>query len=93
MYELFAHPYYLNRCTKDKFFQFNLTNFKMLDYHKDLCSMTNLPVDDENTIPIWNAFAAKIKELNEQGEFCTFKQVDYEKLFEGMTCNLTSDTF
>jgi hypothetical protein len=55
--------------------------------------MTNLPVDDENTLPLWEPYMAKLEEIIEQGELCALKTIDFGSLFEGLSCNLTGDKF
>ena len=76
-----------------KFYQLNKTNGYSYDsYHKDLCELSNLPINHEvynSTIKAETTIAL----LNQEGKACKRKMIDWDSVYEDFDYNSSSDKF
>ena len=74
------------------YFVNNVETYSYLDYHEDLCKLTNLPINNEFFQNLVKS-DDKINEMYDTGVACRIKSIDWNTVFADFDYFSTSDTF
>jgi hypothetical protein len=78
---------------KKKFYKFNKEGYSEQQYHKDLCEMTNLPIDTESYTPVAMSTGMELLKLLKTGDLSLMKTIDYSTALKDICSTPTSDKF
>lgn len=78
---------------KKEYYISNMKGYNFQQLYKDLCKLSSVKPDTLNYPQMFEVYFKARSKLSETGDNYHLKMIDYDKVFDGIVFNPTSDTF